>query len=159
VANCSTFIKGMYGQRGIQIGRSLNEQLNEGMPIQLADDYSNVREGDLLFRRRTKSEVEIGYYEEDPDSSVAHVGLATGQGTVLHMTAFQGTGLSQTPLEEFVKPNNAFMRRFVRDWKNVDVFCLSDGIDFERSTDIRTEFLLDITEQIRQNTTQHGSKS
>lgn len=152
VASCSSLTKGLYGMFGIQIGRSLMEQLNEGMPVPVKPDYSNVQEGDLVFKKGSLAEFEITIFEESGhENAVVHVGIATGNGTVMHMRGRgENPGLEEIPIRDYVKPGNAEIRRYVPDWKQVDIFVLSEAIDWERSTDARTALLKGRADEIRE---------
>lgn len=150
--SCSSWIKGLHGLWGIQIGQSLEEQMTEGIPVPLEPDYSNVREGDIIFKRGSLAEFEIAIFgERGPENAVVHAGIATGRGTVLHIRGRgEDPGLEEIPLPDFVKPANAEVRRYVTDWNQVEIFTLSDSICWERSTDARTTFVRARADELRQ---------
>lgn len=73
--DCSSLMVYLYGQLGIDIPRLAIDQRDFGEPV----DMYNVEAGDLLFTSGPYS-----YYDHDPGDDVGHVGLYTGQGTVIH---------------------------------------------------------------------------
>ena len=47
--DCSGYTRTLYELEGIRLPRDSSQQVEVGMPIKPADDYSNLRPGDLLF--------------------------------------------------------------------------------------------------------------
>ncbi len=94
VVDCSTFTAWLYGQRGIWLPRRTIQQRACGQPVTLAE----VAAGDLVFASGCNN-----YYETDPAEGVGHVGMATGQGTVIH-AAGPRVGVKEVPLEVFQSP-------------------------------------------------------
>lgn len=92
VFDCSSFVKWLYGQRGIWLPRRSIQQRGIGMPIPIE---SAVR-GDVIFTTGY-----INYYLTDPCDGVGHVGIMTGEGTVIH-SANAKTHVVESSVEDFV---------------------------------------------------------
>lgn len=90
--DCSTFTKWVYGRQGIWLPRRTIQQRSAGIPVEFCD----VIAGDLVFTLG-----HINWYEDDPRDAVGHVGIAMGEGTVVH-AAHGRIGVVETPLQEFV---------------------------------------------------------
>ncbi len=73
--DCSSFIKWLYGQRGIWLPRRSIQQRELGTEVPIEEICS----GDVIFTSGW-----IDYYRTDPKDGVGHVGIATGEGTVIH---------------------------------------------------------------------------
>jgi peptidoglycan endopeptidase LytE len=104
VVDCSSFIKWLYGQRGIWLPRRSIQQRELGIPV-LVDE---VEEGDVIFVSGL-----IDYYHTDSNDGVGHVGIATGEGTVIH-AADQKARVVESSFEDFVgKTKFRGIRRYV----------------------------------------------
>lgn len=77
VFNCSSLMTFAYGRCGIQIPRYAISQLHRGPGTIVAP--GNYLPGDLIFTDGPK-----GYWIDDKRSRIGHVGIATGNGTVVH---------------------------------------------------------------------------
>lgn len=90
VVDCSSFVKWLYGRKGVWLPRRAIQQR----------DFGNVVEtpaaGDLVFTSGY-----INLYHDDPGDGVGHVGLATGEGTVIHASGSK-EGVAETSLNSFL---------------------------------------------------------
>lgn len=113
IVDCSSFIKWLYAQRGIWLPRRSIQQRELGESVSL----SELIAGDIVFVSGW-----IDYYHDDPTNGVGHVGIATGEGTVVH-AAGRKTNVVETPLEEFIGESKfRGARRFIP--KGVEVLTL-----------------------------------
>lgn len=92
VLDCSGLIKWAYAQKGIWVPRLSIQQFVQGEEVEIAD----VRAGDILFTSGY-----VNFYDTDPSIRVGHVGLATGEGTVIH-AAGKRTGVIEVPVDRFI---------------------------------------------------------
>jgi peptidoglycan endopeptidase LytE len=92
VVDCSSFIKWLYGQRGIWLPRRSIQQRELGISIPIEE----IGAGDVIFVSGW-----IDYYHSDPKDGVGHVGIATGEGTVIH-AADRKAHVVESSLESFV---------------------------------------------------------
>lgn len=90
VVDCSSFTKWLYGRKGIWLPRLALLQRDQGEAV------AKPGVGDLVF---TTGYLDL--YHNDPADGVGHVGIATGEGTVVH-AAGQKTGVLEVPYEDFV---------------------------------------------------------
>jgi len=90
--DCSSFIKWLYGQRGIWIPRRSIQQREFGIPIAI----NEIGAGDVIFVSGW-----IDYYHTDPADGVGHVGITTGRGTVIHATDRKAR-VVESSLERFI---------------------------------------------------------
>lgn len=128
VVDCSSFVKWLYGQRGIWLPRRSIQQRELGEIIQL----DKIIAGDLIFLSGW-----IDYYFDDPYDGVGHVGIATNNNTVIH-AANRKNGVIEIPLNKFVsKASFRGARRYVP--KNQEVLTLETPTDreIEIADDIR----------------------
>ena len=75
VVDCSSFVKWLYAQRGIWLPRLAVQQRECGERVHIED----IVAGDLVFVSGR-----FDFYRSDPSDGVGHVGIATGDGTVVH---------------------------------------------------------------------------
>ena len=92
VIDCSSFIKWLYAQRGIWLPRRSIQQHELGEVVSLDELIA----GDLVFVSGW-----IDYYHDDPANGVGHVGVATGDNTVIH-AANRKANVVESPLDKFV---------------------------------------------------------
>lgn len=101
VVDCSSFTKWAFGQLGIWIPRRSIQQRdcvwNGGRAV---NDRDDVQPGDLVFVTGWKD-----YYDVDPSQGVGHVGIVTGDRTVVH-AANSELGVTESPIEQFLYINN-----------------------------------------------------
>lgn len=91
--DCSLFIKWLYAQRGLWLPRRTIQQIDLGAAIA----PTRMAPGDAVFTTG-----HINYYRADPALGVGHVGLATGEGTVVH-AASSRAGIVESRLEDFLR--------------------------------------------------------
>lgn len=92
VMDCSSFMKWLYGERGIWLPRRTIQQRELGEVVVA----SKIIAGDLIFVSG-----KINYYLDNSLDGVGHVGIATGKGTVIH-AANTKAGIIESPLEDFL---------------------------------------------------------
>lgn len=83
--DCSGFVRQVFSENGIQLGRSSRDQALEGTPVPL----SELKPGDLLFfsmHRRNRC-------------SIDHVGLYVGQGQFIHAPSSRAREIKVETLE------------------------------------------------------------
>lgn len=120
VVDCSSFIKWLYAQRGIWLPRRSIQQRELGETVNLDELVA----GDVVFVSG-----KIDYYHDDPSNGVGHVGIATGNGTVIH-AANREINVVESPLEKFVGENKfRGARRYIP--RNVEVLTLTTPADRE----------------------------
>lgn len=86
--DCSGFTKYVFAEIGIDIPRSTIEQAAEGEEV----DEAQIQAGDLIFVRGSR-----GHYNPRFPQGIGHVGIATGEGTVIHAATQR---LSEKPIIE-----------------------------------------------------------
>ena len=92
VVDCSSLIKYLYGQKGIWLPRRTIQQCQLGEKI----DPKDIRKGDVIFKSGR-----INYTNPLVPKGVGHVGIATGEGTVIHAMNKQNN-VVETSLEKFI---------------------------------------------------------
>ena len=128
VFDCSTFTKWLYGQRGIWLPRRSIQQRELGDIV----DLSNLKAGDLVFRLGF-----IDYFLNDPIDGVGHVGIATGEKTIIH-AANGKKGIIEVPVHVFSEEKDfRGARRIIPENRSVFTFVLPPGREVETSDDIK----------------------
>lgn len=94
VVDCSSFIKWLYGKRGIWLPRRSIQQRQFGESV----DLDQVIHGDVIFVSGF-----INYYYNDQAQGVGHVGIVTENGTVIH-AASKKDNVIETSLDQFIYP-------------------------------------------------------
>lgn len=126
--DCSCLVKWLYGQRGVWLPRRSIQQRQYGESVMPGD----IRAGDLVFTSGWRN-----YYLEDPADGVGHVGIATGEGTVVHAKG-RTSGVVETPLESFVEKRKfRGARRYIPHDAEVITLQVPPDRDVETSDDIR----------------------
>lgn len=126
--DCSSFIKWLYGQRGIWLPRRSIQQRELGEAIEPGD----IVAGDIIFTSGW-----IDYYLNDPSDGVGHVGIATDDGTVIH-AANRKAGIVETSVEHFiVKEKFRGIRRYIPKDADVITLLTPPHREVETSDDIR----------------------
>jgi hypothetical protein len=125
--DCSSFVKWLYAQVGVWIPRRTIQQWSFGRAVDLAD----VVAGDLVFTRGGST-----FYTDDEGVEVGHVGLATGEGTVIQ-AANAKRGIVEDELLKFCT-HSAFcgVRRIV-PMNSMLTLEVPDYRDIETSDDLR----------------------
>lgn len=95
--DCSSFIKWVFGQCGIWLPRRTIQQFQRGKQVNL----DKVVAGDLIFASGFRN-----YYLQNPKEGIGHVGIYTGEDTVIHAVN-KKRGVIESPLSAFTK-NNRF---------------------------------------------------
>lgn len=103
VVDCSSLVKWLYGRLGVWLPRHSLHQRLMGCAVSAQD----LRLGDLLFTEGAKP-----YYVDDSGDGVGHVGMATGEGTVIH-AANAVVNVVEVPTEQFVGPGFRGARRIL----------------------------------------------
>lgn len=120
VFDCSSFMKWLYGMRGIWLPRRSIQQRELGEIVKITE----IIAGDVVFVSGW-----IDYYHDDPANGVGHVGIATGDGTLVH-AANKKDGIIETSLHEFVgKDKFRGARRYIP--KSAEVLTLETPADRE----------------------------
>ncbi len=128
IVDCSSLIKWLYGKRGIWLPRRSIQQRQYGRVIQLEKLVS----GDVVFVSGA-----IDYFLDDPCNGVGHVGIATGNGTVIH-AANRDVGIVESSLESFVgKTKLRGARRYIPFNAEVVTFQTPTGREIETEDDFR----------------------
>ncbi len=98
VVDCSSFVWWVYQQRGIELPRFAltQRQATYDIGITRPDELDEVAAGDLIF---TKGR--ISYYLADRADGVGHVGMLTGEGTVIH-AANMRLGVVEESIKQFI---------------------------------------------------------
>lgn len=121
-------MKWLYGRRGIWLPRYTIQQRQLGEDVSL----SHLLSGDLVF---TKGR--ISWYDDDPETGVGHVGVATGNETIIH-AANSDSGVIEQPLEEFLR-NDVFRgaRRYLPSDRTVYTLEAPSRWEVETMDDLR----------------------
>ncbi len=133
--DCSGFIKWLFAQRGIWLPRRSIQQFRIGRPVA----FDALLPGDLVFSAGSR-----GYFDEDPASAIGHVGLLTGEGTVIH-AADRRRGVAERSFR--IPPSSSFRgaRRVIPAGSNVRTLVIPPDREVETSDDIRWIILQRLT--------------
>lgn len=127
IFDCSSFTKWIYGHAGINLRRRTIQQFEQSAPIH----SQNISAGDLVF----KSGQRHNWFRTDPKINMGHVGIATGEGTIVH-AANHGRGVTECPIEEFLDPKEfRGVGRIITDPKNTFTFETPPNREIESSDD------------------------
>jgi hypothetical protein len=102
VFDCSSFTKFLYAQKGIWLPRLSIQQRREGVAVETPSH------GDLVFTTGYRN-----FYETDPRDNIGHVGIATGEGTVIHATNGD-SGVIESSYEDFHAGEIRGVRRIIQ---------------------------------------------
>ena len=128
VVDCSSFIRWIYAQRGIWLPRRSIQQRELGEAVNL----DKLVAGDVVFVSGW-----IDYYHDDPTNGVGHVGIATGDGTVVH-AADRKANVVETLLDKFVgKTKFRGAKRYIPQGVEVLTFETPVDREVEIADDIR----------------------
>ena len=128
IVDCSSFIKYLYGERGIWLPRRSIQQRELGVAVSLEE----VSEGDVVFISGW-----VDYYHNDPSDGVGHVGIATGEETIVH-AADKKAHVIESSLESFVgKTKFRGIRRYVPNNQAVLTFETPPDREVEIDDDLR----------------------
>ncbi len=126
VFDCSSFTKYLYGQKGIWLPRRSIQQRSYGRIVE-----GDLEAGDLVF-----CSGHLDYFETDPADGVGHVGIATGEGTIIH-AANRQLGIVESSFPDFLgKPEDyRGVRRLITS--SVITLSLPPGREIETSDDLK----------------------
>ena len=127
VVDCSSFVKWLYGRRGVWLPRRSIQQSERGWPVKLDELVA----GDLIFTAGA-----VSYYYDDPAQGVGHVGMYSGVGTVIH-AADSRAGVIETPLSRFVGDSFRGARRYIPRDEKVITLKTPPWREIESSDDIK----------------------
>jgi len=128
VFDCSSFTKWVYAQLGIWLPRRSIQQRTFGEEIPVQD----AKAGDLIFKSGW-----IDYYDTDPADGVGHVGIHTGEGTVVH-AANRKLGVIESPDDKFTREDKfRGIRRLIPRHERVFFLKTPREREVEISDDIR----------------------
>jgi len=128
IVDCSSLMKWLYAERGIWLPRRTIQQRELGEVIGLND----LTAGDLVFVSGR-----INYYHDDPRDGVGHVGIATGDGAVIH-AANKKLGVVESLLDNFVgKTKFRGARRYIPKDADVITLLTPDDREVEIADDIK----------------------
>jgi len=131
IVDCSSFIKWLYAQRGIWLPRRSIQQRDWQRDISPIP-FREIIRNDVVF-----SSGWIDYYHNDPSDGVGHVGLATGEGTIIH-AANKKVGVVETSTEKFVDESRfRGVRRYIPKGEDVLTFETPPEREIETADDIR----------------------
>ena len=127
VVDCSGLVKWLYAQIGLWLPRRAIQQRDYG---RLVTPHRPIA-GDLIFASGAND-----YYDHDPADGVGHVGLATGDDTVIHVTS--GTNVIEAPLLEYVEETRLRgIRRYLLTGTETLTLQVPEGLEIETADDIR----------------------
>lgn len=128
VVDCSSLIKYLYGQSGIWLPRRSIQQRELGVDV----PFDQILRGDVVFVSGW-----INYFNNDPSDGVGHVGIATGEGTVIH-AANRKANVIESSLESFVdKTNFRGVRRYIPKDQTVVTLQTPVNREVEMADDVR----------------------
>lgn len=108
--DCSGFVKYVFKENGIELGRSSRDQALDGKPVSLAE----IRPGDLIFFRM--------HQRKKARSPIDHVGLYVGNGQFIH--AASGSRAREIKVDSLdashYLPKVVGARRVLNDGEGVD---------------------------------------
>ncbi len=129
VFDCSSFTKYLYGQRGVWLPRRSIQQRNCGVAVELDD----LQAGDLVFCSGYRD-----YFDTDPSDGVGHVGIATGEGSIIHAASHE-RGVVEDGVLSFLDDPDGFrgVRRIIPANANVVTLFTPSRREIETSDDLR----------------------
>ncbi|MBI4118266.1 MAG: C40 family peptidase [Parcubacteria group bacterium] len=143
--DCSGLVRWLYAQRGIWLPRLAIEQRRLGEVIALEE----ITAGDVVFVTGC-----VNLYDTDPNDGVGHVGIATGEGTIVN-AANERVNVVETPLRKFVggaeKSRLRGIRRYIPKSVEVLTFETPHGEEVEISADIRWIILQSLSKKQRKH--------
>ena len=130
--DCSSMVKWLYGQAGVWLPRRSIQQRERGVPVELHE----CARGDIIFMSGC-----IDYYLTDPMDGVGHVGITTGEGTIIH-AANSRQGIIENSVDDFLGCGATFRgaRRLIPRREKDDAivtFITPPEREVETSDDIR----------------------
>ena len=139
IVDCSSLMKWLYGNAGIWLPRLSIQQREFGEVVQLCD----LAADDLVFVSGR-----IDYHRNNPVDGVGHVGIATGEKTIIHAT--YGVGVRESELDTFIGKNKfRGVRRYFPKDRGVLAFETPAGREIESADDIKWIILRSVPRIIR----------
>jgi len=136
IVDCSSFSKWIYGQRGIWLPRRSIQQRECGETVQI----DQMSEGDLVFVKGV-----FDWYYDDPEDGVGHVGIISGNETVIH-AADADSNVIESSFERFIsKLKFRGIRRCIPLNAEVITLEIPSTRDVETSDDLRWLILQTLT--------------
>lgn len=127
IVDCSSLIKWLYGQRGIWLPRRSIQQRELGESV----DSAELIAGDVVFVSGW-----IDYYLSDPSDGVGHVGIVTGDKTIIH-AANSKAGVIENSIPNFIDNKFRGARRYIPKDKKVITLEVPIEREVETEDDIR----------------------
>lgn len=134
VFDCSGLMKWLYGLVGVWLPRRSIQQREIGRVI----SYDKRQPGDIIF-----CSGHIDYYIDDPQDGVGHVGIITGEDSVVH-AANRKLGVVESPLSSFTDEGKLRgIRRYITE--TTKILVVPTDREIEISDDIRWVVLQNIS--------------
>jgi cell wall-associated NlpC family hydrolase len=127
VFDCSSFIKWLYAQRGIWLPRRSVQQRELGEVVSLEE----LTTGDVIFVSGY-----INYYINNPADGVGHVGIYTGDKTIIH-AANKKSGIVESPMNEFIGSKFRGIKRYIPKDAEVITFQTPEMREVESADDLK----------------------
>ncbi len=138
VLDCSSFMKWLHAQQGMCLPRRTIQQIELGVEV----NFSAMSAGDVVFTTGR-----INYYHDDLGQGVGHVGIATGEGTVVH-AANSRVGIVENKIEDFVqRAELRGIRRYIPNPSRTVILETPPSREVEVSDDIRWIILQQLTKK------------
>jgi hypothetical protein len=139
--DCSSLVKWVYGRWGIWLPRRTVQQREYGQQI----CFSDLSPGDLVFTKGL-----ISYHLDDPRTGVGHVGIYTGNGTVIQ-AASKKTGITETPLNIFMDIDNfRGVRRIISKDRQIITVVVPADREIETADDIKWIVVQSLPKKMKQ---------
>ena len=128
--DCSSFIKYLYGLKGIWLPRRSIQQSLCGEKVASLDD---IKRHDLIFTNGLRA----NYYLSDPQECIGHVALATGEGTIIQATE-RHNGIGEITVADFIKSRSVkTIRRIIPNDEKVFTVTVPADREVETGDDIK----------------------
>jgi len=125
IFNCSTFVKWLYGARGIWLPRYVVQQSECGTAVARND----ISPYDLLFFTGSANQ-----YRDNAADGISHVAMASGKNTIIH-TSSRGT--LEENLDEYLANRELKAIRRILPSENVRTLQIPTNAEVEQPDDIR----------------------
>lgn len=141
--DCSTLIWWVYQQRGVELPRYSISQRQAIVDSKICkpEDLAEALPGDVIFIRGRHP-----YYLIDPEDGVGHVGIMTGEETVIH-AANTRRGVVEDPISVFLQDWTDFrgIGRVIPPDRNVITLLVPHGRSIRWSIDLHRMILQRLT--------------
>ncbi len=133
--NCSSFMKWVFGRCGIWLPCLAVQQREMGQMVAPEE----MAAGDLIFVT-----ARFNLYQDDPRDGLGHVGIVTGQRTVIHAKGAT-SGVVEEKVERFLAPTRfRGLRRLVAPGHRVVTYEIPDSAFVETSDDIKWIIIMNL---------------